>query len=147
MRFAVQPLAKPSLPKLSVFQPGGEEEVERTEIQGQSAGSREEARVATALDKAGHRYIYQYRILDMRGVRGAYVIDFLVVSTVPLSTPIEVYGAYWHRGQLGSEDQFRLAQIEDYFRGEANDVVVIWGNEVATQEDANAVVQRKIGPA
>ena len=148
MKFPVQTPVAPSLPKLSVFQPGDEEEsVERTEIQGQSVGSREEARVATALDKLGHRYFYQFRILDMKGVRGAYIIDFLVLSTVPLSTPVEVYGAYWHRGQLGSEDQFRLAQIEDHFRGEANDVVIIWGNEVQTQDDANAVVQRKIGPA
>src|SRR3990172_5817987 len=114
------------------------------EIQGHSA-STEEARVATSLGKLKHSYIFQYQVFDIPGVRGAYVVDFLVTSTVPLSTPVEVQGEYWHKGQMGSEDQFRLAQIEDYFRGEANPVVIIWGNEAMTQDDASAVVQRKIG--
>ena len=147
MRLPVLRVPAPSLPKLSVFQPEVAGEEERTEIQGQSVQSREEARVATALDKLGHQYFYQFQILDMQGVQGAYVIDFLITSTVPMSTPLEVYGNYWHRGQLGSEDQYRLSQIEDHFKGQANEVVIIWGNEATTQEDANSVVESKVGRA
>ena len=116
------------------------------EIQGHSA-STEEARVATSLDKFKHSYIFQYQVFDIPGVRGAYVVDFLVTSTVPLSTPVEVQGEFWHRGQMGSEDQFRLAMVEDHFRGEANPVVVLWGAELQTQEESDQIVRRKIGPA
>lgn len=121
-------------------------EEERTTIDGQAAGSKEEARVATALDRLGHRYFYQFRVFDIAGVRGTFRIDFLVTSTTPLSTPLEVFGEFWHRGQLGSEDALRIALIEDHFRGEANPVAILWGRDLQTQEEANAAVVKTVGP-
>ena len=104
-----------------------------------------EARVATSLDRLRHRYIYQFQILDIKGVRGAYRIDFLVLTTAPLSTPLEVFGEYWHEGRMGDQDQFRIAQIEQHFRGKALPVVVVFGSEIQNQEDTDDVIRRKVG--
>ena len=144
--FPVRYPGKPTLPKLGFATAEVAEEPTRAEIQGKSIGSSEEARVATALDKLGFSYIYQYQILDIRGVKGAYVVDFLAL-TVPLSTPVEVFGNYWHRGQMSGDDDYRLRQIEQHFQSNANEVVIIWGNEVMTQDDAHAIVRRKVGRA
>jgi len=143
MSFPPYRLAFPQLPP--ILEPALDGEPERSIIKGIPAQSREEARVANALDRLGHDYFYQFQIFDIAGVRGSYVIDFLVTTTVPLSTPIEVFGEYWHQGLMASEDQFRLAQIEDYFRGEANQLVILWGAELQTQDEAISAVQRKIG--
>ncbi len=113
---------------------------------GRAAGSKEEARVATALDRLGHRYIYQFQVFDVRGVRGTFFVDFLVTSTTPMSTPVEVFGEFWHQGQLGSEDALRIALIEDKFRGEANPVVILFGSQLGTQEETNTLVLQKVGP-
>jgi hypothetical protein len=112
-------------------------------IQGQPAQSTQEGFIAISLEKYNHSFIYQYAIMDMPGVRGSYTVDFLVTSTVPLSTPVEYFGQYWHEGQLGSEDQFRIAQINDAFGGQANDVVVL--QNINTQEDADKKVLAAIG--
>lgn len=114
-KFPVSYSSKPNIPKQGLPSPETQPD-ERVIIQGRSAGSKEEARVANGLEKLKHSYIYQYQILDIQGVRGAYVVDFLVTSTVPMSTPLEVFGEYWHKGQMNSQEQFRLIQIEDHFR-------------------------------
>ncbi len=117
----------------------------RNIIQGREAGNPGEARVATALDKLRHRYLYQYRILDIKGVRGAYVIDFLILTTPPRSTPLEVFGQYWHSGRIGAEDEFRMRQIEQHFLGKANKVVIVWGNEIQNQTDTDNIIRQKVG--
>lgn len=111
-------------------------------IQGQTPGSKEEWRVAQALEKMEIRYIYQYEILD-RYVRGGLVIDFLAL-TVPLSTPIEVYGEYWHRGELRSRDVQRIVQVDDHFRGQAQPLVVLFGKDLPDQDQADTTVRREI---
>lgn len=122
-------------------------EAELRTIQGRQADSQGEAWIATALDRLGHRYIYQYRILDIPNVAGAFEIDFLVLSTVPFSTPLEFFGEYWHEGRMGADDRLRLSLIEQHFRGRANEVIVIWGREAQTEEDVQDVVLKKVGPA
>ena len=116
-------------------------------IQGQRPGSTNELYVARSLDRLRHRYIYQYIVFDVRGVRGDYRIDFLVLTPVPLPTPLEVFGEFWHEGEMGAEDQFRLAQINEELLGEANEVAVIWGRESSPPELAYAAVIDKVGAA
>lgn len=112
-------------------------------IQGRQAQSLQEWYIANALWKYDHEFIYQYIVGAIVGARGTFAVDFLVTSTVPLSTPLEYFGGYWHEGQLGSGDKIRLLQINDHFRGQANDVVVLLN--IKTQDDANAKILKAVG--
>ena len=116
-------------------------------INGKEPANQGEARVATALDQLNHRYIYQFQLINIRGVRGAFRIDFLVLTTTPFSTPLEVFGEYWHSGRMGQEDQFRIAQIEAHFLGRAQRVVVVFGSEIQNQEMTDDIIRQKIGAA
>ena len=108
-------------------------------IQGQTAGSWNEVYIAYAMDKLDIEYIYQYQFGTGRGVRGDYRIDFIVYN--PFAVPVEIYGEYWHTGQLGADDRLRLSIIENKFNREA---VIIWGNECDTPEKAEAVVRQRL---
>ena len=112
-------------------------------IQGQQAQSNQEWFIANALWKYKHKFIYQYIIGEIGGVKGAYAVDFFVTSTPPLATPIEYFGKHWHEGQLGADDRFRIMQINDHFGGQANPVVVL--QNIETQEDANKKILAAIG--
>ena len=116
---------------------------EQRNIQGQPAQSVPEWYIAKSLWKYKHTLIYQYAIMNVSGVRGAYKVDFLVTSTVPRSTPLEYFGGHWHEGQLGSEDRMRIMQINDAFGGEANDVVVL--QDINTQEESDKKILAAIG--
>jgi len=116
---------------------------EQKVIQGQQPQSPQEWLIANALWKYKHTFIYQYVIGEIGGVKGAYAVDFLVTSTVPLSTPLEYFGGHWHEGQLGNDDRFRIVQINNHFSGQANDVVVL--QNISTQEDANKKILAAIG--
>jgi len=116
------------------------------EVQGKTA-SAEEGRVAQALDKLKHNYIFQYQVFNITGVKGSFVLDFLVLSTVPFSTPVEVFGEYYHSGDITREDQLRIERIEFELGPNINETVIVWGNEAQTQEDTDGVILRKIGRA
>jgi hypothetical protein len=112
-------------------------------IQGRTPGSKEEWWVALGLWKLKHTFIYQYQVFGGYGIRGGQIVDFLVVSTIPRSTFIQVFGGHWHSGLLGSEDQFKLAQLEN----EGGDVVVLWGKDLPNADAAYSILLSKIGPA
>jgi len=114
-------------------------------IQGVMPDSLGEYWISLALQKLNHRFIFQYRILNTRNVKGAYVVDWLVLTTAPMSTPLEFFGEYWHSGQMGSNDRFRLSVIENHFQGRANPVEIIWSKDVLTKEDALDAVRGKVG--
>jgi len=114
-------------------------------IQNKLADSMNEVYVARALDKLGHRYIYKYLVFETKSVKGAFEIDFLVLSTVPFSTPLEVFGEYFHQGQMTSEDRLRIQSIESEMRGTINPFVIIYGEESSTPEAAMEAVTREIG--
>jgi len=116
----------------------GEEEVVG-EIQGQHPASKEEWRVAVALSKFGVDYRYQVSYFGGRWFRGGQVIDFVVYN--PWPQPVQVYGEYWHTGQLGSEDTLKLARIRLVF---GRDAIILWGNELQDQEQANRTVRAKV---
>lgn len=111
-------------------------------IQGQEAGSTEEWRVARALSRFEIPFIYQFEIFDA-SVRGGIVLDFLV-QTNPLSTPLEVYGKYWHKGERSSEERIRDVIIDDYFRGKSLPLLIFFGSDLQDQEMADAKVRREI---
>ena len=114
-------------------------------IQGIMPDSLGEYWISKALQKLGHRFIFQYRILRLRGVKGSYVVDWLVLSTTPKATPLEFFGEYFHSGEMGSNDRFRLAVIENHFQGRANPVEIIWSTDVLTKEDAEAATRGAVG--
>jgi len=113
-------------------------------IQGREPDSKEEWYVSRALDKYGWEYMYQYQVFGGTQTRGGQVIDFLVF-TVPLSTPVQVYGEYWHRGRMSSEDRIKQIQLETRMKGQVNQVVIIWGQDAQTQMAANAIIRRELG--
>ena len=111
-------------------------------IQGQEAGSTEEWRVAQALTRLKMPFQYQFEIFDA-SVRGGLILDFLVM-TDPLSTPLEVDGEHWHSGERGSDDKMRHVILEQYFEGKAQPLVILYGQDLATQELADSSVRREI---
>ena len=107
------------------------------EIQGQSATSYE-WNVARAFDKLGLAYMFQFQILGGRTRRGGIILDFLVF-TVPLSTPCWVQGEYWHSDELSTSDKLEQAivsQMSDFAPA-----VILWGQQVKTEEDALQAVK------
>lgn len=136
-------LPGPHIPRNTSIIQTGDDEIQP--IQGVLPDSLGEYWLSRAMQKLGHRFIFQFRLLNLRNVRGAYVVDWLVLSTVPLSTPVEFFGEYWHRGQMGSEDRFRLAVIENYFQGRANPVEIIWSADVQSQDDADSIIRERLG--
>lgn len=116
------------------------------EIQGRSA-SAEEERVAKALSKYGHEYEFQFEVFTITGVKGSFVLDFLVYTTVPFSTPLEVFGAYWHSADISREDQLRLERIEFELGPNINETIILFGKELQTQGAADEAVLRTVGRA
>ena len=114
-------------------------------IHNKLADSMNEVHVARALDKLNHRYIYKYLVFETRAVKGAFEIDFLVLSTVPFSTPLEVFGEYFHKGEMDSKDRQRIQRIENEMRGTINPFVIIYGEESNTPDAAMEVVTRELG--
>ena len=114
------------------------------EVQGRSA-SAEEERVARALSKFNHEYIFQFKVFAITGVKGSFVLDFLVLTTVPFSTPLEMFGEYFHSADITREDQLRLQRIEFELGPNINETVIVWGNEAQNQEDTDEVIRRRVG--
>ena len=99
-----------------------------------------EYNVSRALDRLKIDYTFQYAPWGFTGVRGQYIVDFLLYNPMPI--PVEVFGEHWHTGQLGADDKMRLGMIEQYF----NQVpVIIWGRECDTYEKAYATCREKFG--
>jgi len=99
-----------------------------------------EARVMLALDKLKIPYMFQYIIFGGTAVRGGVIVDFLVWN--PFAQPVEVFGEYFHAADLDTEDRFRMARIEEYF---GREVVILWGDELSTDEEALETVKEKLG--
>jgi hypothetical protein len=94
--------------------------------------------VSIALEKYRISYIFQASYWGGRQMRGGVILDFLVYA--PFEMPVEVYGDYWHRGQLGANDRYRLSIIEEFF---GKRVALVWGNESTTVPDAIRALRRE----
>jgi hypothetical protein len=104
-------------------------------------GSSLEYRVYRALLTAGwkpEQIELQSAIAGGRKMRGGEVVDMILHTPYPI--PIMINGNYWHKNsdkQIEDEDTI----MQDFGRLP----VVIWGNEAENDQDALAVVLRKIG--
>lgn len=108
-------------------------------IQGKFPDSWQEVYFAYACDKLKVKYIFQYSMFGGRRLRGGIVVDFVV--DIPFQVPVEIFGRHWHEGQLGADDKFKLGIERQYFGREP---IVIWSDEMETQEDAERVVRTKV---
>lgn len=116
------------------------------EIQGKRVQSKEEARVAVALDYLGWRYIYQYPIAGGSRLRGGQVIDFLVFHR-PTPRPLLVNGSYWHNPLRGAEDAYKAAKIRSMTSGRWGSPVVVWDYELRDIRQAIDVLSGRLGRA
>jgi len=116
-------------------------------IQGKTPGSVGEWYIANSLQKLRHEFIYQFQVFNITGVKGSFILDFFVVTTVPFSTPLEFFGEYFHSSEITRVDQQRLQRIEFELGPNINETQIIWGSEAQTQEDSDEVLRRKIGRA
>lgn len=108
-------------------------------IQGKLVDSVNELYLAMAFDKLDIQYIFKYDIFGASmGLRGGIEVDFVLL---PFKEPVEVYGEYWHTGQLGSDDKLRLARMFQYFKREC---IIFWGDETDTPEKALEAARAKV---
>ena len=89
-----------------------------------------EYNVGIALQKLELRFMFQVQLFGGK-MRGGQVLDFLVWNPFPI--PLQVFGDYYHSGQLGADDNFNLKVIRNHY---GVDVEIIWGSDSETPEDA-----------
>ena len=102
-------------------------------------GSREEWRVAKALWYLEIDFHYQVVVKGGTDVRGGQVLDFLLF--IPFPRPAQVYGEYWHKGQLSSEERLKTAVIEQIYGYEPFEW---WGIDLETDEEALETVRNDL---
>jgi len=98
-----------------------------------------EYNVALALDKFKIPYEFQVWIRGGRTLRGGLVVDFVVYN--PFEQPVEIFGEYWHSGQLGADDRLKLIME---FKQYKKQTIIIWGSEAETPELAENAVRTKL---
>ena len=108
-------------------------------IQGRKPMSHNEWYVALALWKFKIPFLYQVWIAGGYYIRGGQVVDFVVYN--PFSTPVQVFGQYWHDQQISSTDELKLAALRSYF---SRDAITLLGEETSTKELAEETVRRKV---
>ena len=99
-----------------------------------------EYNVASALAELELKFMFQVEYFGGRRIRGGQVLDFLVYA--PFASPLQVYGEYWHEGQMAAEDSYKLSILRV---ATGQEVDIIWGADSATFEDAMAAVQALYG--
>jgi hypothetical protein len=115
-------------------------------IHGQEPGSLEELRTARALEKYGWNYDYQVSYFGGRRIAGGIVLDFLVF-TVPLPTPVPVYGSYWHGSRQAERDKLQELLLQASFHNQLAPMISFTEDMVDTQELADASVLKHFGRA
>jgi hypothetical protein len=116
-----------------------ENEVLPEYIMGKRAGSREEVRLAIAFQRWNVAFNYQVNYFGGRMLPGGQVVDFITYH--PFEQATQVYGSYWHTGQLGSDDRLKL----EYIRSVSLEMPpkVFWGWQLTSIEEAITLVQRE----
>lgn len=99
--------------------------------------SKNEYFLAKAFDLVRLPYRPQVRLFAPASVRGTVKIDFEVYN--PFALPVELYGEFWHTGQLGADDRLRELRI---FRRYRRAVYRVWGNESDTLEKCTVIARR-----
>lgn len=138
-RFPTKRKQRQELPFSGLFDLRKSEKEIPGNINGIPARSLEEWRVAKALWKYKVDFRYQHSLFGGIHRRGGVVLDFLIIDAMPYA--LEVQGERWHKGQFGSGDHRREAIIEAYL---GTKVRYVWGNDLQTQEAADAAVRKVI---
>jgi len=115
-------------------------------IQGKHPGSLPEWYYAVALWKYKWTFDYQVGIMGGRRLKGGQVIDF-IVHTMPLYTPVYIYGEFWHGGTKKERDTLLRITLVNYFNGLIRPPVVVEGKDIPDQEAAYAHVLKTFGKA
>jgi hypothetical protein len=109
-----------------------------TPVQGRVPGSREEWRVAMALESLGIEYRYQIPLRGGRQVRGGMVLDFLVIRP-PEEIPMSVQGRYWHHSI--EEERLYLEALKSIYGVEP---IVLWSDDLTSVDEAKKVLRREL---
>lgn len=127
--------------ELPISRPAPEAAVDETiqPVQGIMPNSKEEYRVALALYKLKIPFEFQVSYFGGRRLRGGQVIDFMLYNPWPQA--LQVFGEYWHQGQLGAEDTFSLARIAE---ATGREVLIAWGRDLATVEQAEQTIRKLV---
>ena len=91
-----------------------------------------EYNVALALQKRELQFMFQVELFGGK-MRGGQVLDYLVWNPFPV--PLQVFGDFYHTGQLGADDNYNLKVLRNHY---GVDVEIIWGTDSETPEDALA---------
>lgn len=101
-----------------------------------------EYNVARALEKLDLEFEFQVSFFGGRRLRGGIIVDFWVF-TKPLPTPLWVHGEYWHKGRQRTIDLMQQATLFAFLAGAAAQGVVLWGQDVETEEKALRACRRE----
>lgn len=103
-----------------------------------------EARVAISLTKFGWDFQFQEGVMGGRSLRGGQVVDFMV-QTLPLPTPLYVNGEYFHGSAVAERDKLLRDMLYSYMHGQINPPVVVWGDQLQTQEESDKTILNLFG--
>lgn len=111
-------------------------------VQGRRA-SNYEYYVALALERLDLEYAFQVNMMGGRKLKGGFVVDFFVM-TVPKPTPVWVHGEYWHKGKQRQIDALQQAMLRHVLKGRINIPVILFGEDLQTEEKAYVKVKREL---
>lgn len=109
------------------------------DIQGKTPGSIQEWWVAQALWKHNVQFIYQFEIFGGTHRRGGLIVDFAVWS--PDFNGLEVFGEYWHEGDMDGGDRTKIVALKSYFK---KDPIILWASDATTKEDVEQFVRNYV---
>lgn len=109
-------------------------------LQGKKATA-PEWRVGMALNRRGIKYDFQKPLLGGR-VSGGVVLDFFIY-TVPLPTPLNVNGDYWHRLAKSYSDNLKESRTNEALGHAANLMVVVWESDIPSIDAAYIELEKK----
>lgn len=108
------------------------------DVEGKSA-TKNEWNVAQAFTKLEIGFLFQVSYWGGHVIVGGQVLDFLAFTPRPV--PVQVYGNYWHRGQMSSKDKYNEIQIQLMV---GTLPIILWGDETETVEAAIIAVKKKV---
>ena len=94
---------------------------------------------AQALEHLNLPFLFQVYFWGGQSLRGGQVLDFLVYA--PLPTPVQVFGDYWHEGQLASQDRKKIADLEHFL---GRQLIILFDKETESFDAALEAVRRKV---
>jgi len=111
-------------------------------IRGKVAGSINEYNVSVILDELLEKKVishWEYQVPlrgGQGGVAGGISVDFVVYDPHP--RPLECMDKYWHSGQMGSNDNYRIGVIRSRYRREPD---ILWSEQTKTLDKARESVR------